>query len=257
MPGLIETAIIKLGLKDHRLTAAGSLSGGNKRKLSVAIAIVGNPSIILLDEPSAGMDPEARRFMWDVIAKISSSKTSAIILTSHLMEEAEALCTKMGIMVKGGRFKCMGSAQHIKNKYGRDKYEIEIKIEAPEHEALHTMAKEELSAYFVDEMDVDDDMEMRHNLNDSNLFIGAALAHLMRQGVDQMILQKILQELIITYRQASSPLKIGTLNEAFAEVNEENMGIKRADTCSATIFTEKLFTARNMFGSIKAICKEW
>ena len=76
----------------------------------MAIAIVGNPSIILLDEPSAGMDPEARRFMWQVVAKILSQKTSAVILTSHLMEEAEALCTKMGIMVKGGRFKCMGSS---------------------------------------------------------------------------------------------------------------------------------------------------
>ena len=78
--------------------------------MSVAICTVGNPPIILLDEPSAGMDPEARRFMWSVIAGITSKKTSAVILTSHLMEEAEALATKMGIMVKGGIFKCFGSA---------------------------------------------------------------------------------------------------------------------------------------------------
>lgn len=99
-----------MGLQDHRKKASGTLSGGNKRKLSVAIAIVGNPPIILLDEPSAGMDPEARRFMWQVVAKIASQKTSAVILTSHLMEEAEALSTKMGIMVKGGKFQCFGSA---------------------------------------------------------------------------------------------------------------------------------------------------
>lgn len=49
---------------------AGTLSGGNKRKLSLAISVIGNPPIILLDEPSAGMDPEARRFMWDAIIKI-------------------------------------------------------------------------------------------------------------------------------------------------------------------------------------------
>jgi ABC-type multidrug transport system ATPase subunit len=66
----------------------------------VAIATVGNPPIILLDEPSAGMDPKARRFMWDVVANIASNKTSAVILTTHLMEEAEALCTKIGIMVR-------------------------------------------------------------------------------------------------------------------------------------------------------------
>ena len=69
---LVDDAINKLGLLIHRGTAAGKLSGGNKRKLSVAIAIVGNPPIIMLDEPSAGMDPEARRFMWSVVARIAS-----------------------------------------------------------------------------------------------------------------------------------------------------------------------------------------
>jgi ATP-binding cassette subfamily A (ABC1) protein 3 len=60
-----------MNLQEHRKKLAGSLSGGNKRKLSVAIAVLGNPPIILLDEPSAGMDPEARRFMWSVVANIS------------------------------------------------------------------------------------------------------------------------------------------------------------------------------------------
>lgn len=73
------------------------------------------------------MDPEARRFMWSVVAKIAENKTSAIVLTTHSMDEAEALSTKMGIMVKGGIFKCFGTAQHIKNKFGTG-YVIEIKI---------------------------------------------------------------------------------------------------------------------------------
>ena len=68
---LIDRAIKDLNLDSHRKKQAGSLSGGNKRKLSVAMAVLGNPPIILLDEPSAGMDPEARRFMWSVVAKIS------------------------------------------------------------------------------------------------------------------------------------------------------------------------------------------
>lgn len=61
---IVEKTIEELNLSDHRLKPAGTLSGGNKRKLSVAMALIGNPPIILLDEPSAGMDPEARRFMW-------------------------------------------------------------------------------------------------------------------------------------------------------------------------------------------------
>jgi ABC-type multidrug transport system ATPase subunit len=68
---VIEDAVARLDLVIHRKKAAGDLSGGNKRKLSVAIAIIGNPPIVLLDEPSAGMDPEARRFMWSVVSGIT------------------------------------------------------------------------------------------------------------------------------------------------------------------------------------------
>jgi ATP-binding cassette, subfamily A (ABC1), member 3 len=133
---LIEKAIEDLNLTEHRTKPAGTLSGGNKRKLSVAMALIGNPPIILLDEPSAGMDPEARRFMWRVVAGISQErKKSAVILTTHSMEEAEALSTKMGIMVQGGVFKCFGSAQHIKNKFGTG-YEIEVKIKKATNEDM-------------------------------------------------------------------------------------------------------------------------
>lgn len=121
----------QLNLTDSKDKPAGTLSGGNKRKLSVAIAIIGNPPIILLDEPSAGMDPEARRFMWSVIEKISQQdKKSAVVLTSHSMEEAEALSTKMGIMARWGIFCCYGSSQHIKSKFSTG-YEIQIKIRKP------------------------------------------------------------------------------------------------------------------------------
>lgn len=73
------------------------------------------------------MDPEARRFMWSIVGEIAAQKMSAVVLTTHSMDEAEALSTKMGIMVKGGKFKCMGSAQHIKHKFGTG-FAIEIKV---------------------------------------------------------------------------------------------------------------------------------
>ena len=79
---------------------------------------LGNPPIVLLDEPSTGVDPQAKRYMWTIISNISTlRKQSTVVLTTHSMEEAEALCTKMGIMVDG-QFKCFGSSQHIKDKYG-------------------------------------------------------------------------------------------------------------------------------------------
>ena len=126
-PELVEYAIKQLGLNDQRWKAVGTLSGGNQRKVCVAIALVGNPPIILLDEPSTGMDPEARRFMWQVVAGIAQSKTSAVVLTTHSMEEAEALSQRIGIMVKGGIFKCLGSPQHIKSKFGSG-FLIELKL---------------------------------------------------------------------------------------------------------------------------------
>ena len=107
-----------MDLRDFENIRAEQLSGGNKRKLSVAMALIGNPPIIFLDEPSTGVDPKAKRFMWSIVSKISTQrKKSSVIITTHSMEEAEALCTKMGIMV-AGRFKCFGSSQHIKAKYG-------------------------------------------------------------------------------------------------------------------------------------------
>jgi len=98
-----------MNLIEYRGRASAKLSGGNKWKLNVALALIGNPPVVFLDEPSAGMDPHARRFMWKVISRISTMrKNSAVILTTHSMEEAEALSNNMGIMVDG-EFKCFGS----------------------------------------------------------------------------------------------------------------------------------------------------
>uniref|UniRef100_A0A8C0MQN9 ABC transporter domain-containing protein n=1 Tax=Canis lupus familiaris TaxID=9615 RepID=A0A8C0MQN9_CANLF len=91
-------------------------SGGNKRRLSNAIALMGKPSVIFLDEPSTGMDPEARRLLWNRVTRARESD-KVIIITSHSMEECDALCTRLAIMVKG-KIMCLGSPQHLKNKFG-------------------------------------------------------------------------------------------------------------------------------------------
>ena len=130
---IIENLLEQMDLVEFRNVQVQTLSGGNKRKVSVAMAMVGNPPIVFLDEPSTGMDPKAKRFMWTIISKISTlRKKSTVILTTHSMEEAEALCTKMGIMV-AGQFKCFGSSQHLKDKYGTG-FEVEVKIQYPTHE---------------------------------------------------------------------------------------------------------------------------
>ncbi|EAS03348.1 ABC transporter family protein (macronuclear) [Tetrahymena thermophila SB210] len=126
----VNEKLDELNLRKFENVVSRTYSGGNKRKLSVAIAMLGNPPIAFLDEPSTGMDPGNRRFMWNVISDIATNrKKTSIILTTHSMEEAEALGTKVGIVV-GGNFKCMGSIQHLKSKFGKG-YEVSMKTYIP------------------------------------------------------------------------------------------------------------------------------
>merc|ERR1712244_111514 len=113
-----------LTLNKYKNRVAGTYSGGNKRKLSVAVAMIGNPPVILLDEPSTGMDPVSRRFMWEFIATTMSGR--CVILTTHSMEECEALCNRIGIQVNG-QLKCIGTAQHLKQRYGKG-YQLDITL---------------------------------------------------------------------------------------------------------------------------------
>ncbi|KAL4488936.1 hypothetical protein ABPG72_005723 [Tetrahymena utriculariae] len=130
---LITQKIKELDLTEQEHKLAGTYSGGNKRKLSVAIAMLGNPPTVFLDEPSTGMDPAARRFMWSVISRISTKrKTSSVILTTHSMEEAEALSTRIAFQVEG-ILKCIVTVQQIKDKFGEG-YEVEIKLNVPSDE---------------------------------------------------------------------------------------------------------------------------
>ena len=112
----VNSMLKKMSLENYSDKFAGDFSGGNKRKLSVAIALLCDPKIVYLDEPSTGMDPASRRFMWSIITESMDSR--AVILTTHSMEEADALCTRIGIMVNG-KLECLGSSQHLKSKFGK------------------------------------------------------------------------------------------------------------------------------------------
>jgi len=96
---------VHLGKFSHLKSTA--LSGGMKRRLSVAIALVGDPKIVFLDEPTTGLDPENRRQLWDILAKCKIGR--AMVLTTHLMEEADVLCNRIGIQ-DHGVLRCVGNS---------------------------------------------------------------------------------------------------------------------------------------------------
>nr|XP_054496659.1 ATP-binding cassette sub-family A member 13 [Agelaius phoeniceus] len=118
-----EDLVNRLHLSAHADKLVRTYSAGTKRKLSTAVALVGKPQILLLDEPSSGMDPCSKRYLWKAILKEVQDGCAAV-LTSHSMEECEALCTRLAIMVNGA-FKCLGSPQHIKNRFGEG-YSVKV-----------------------------------------------------------------------------------------------------------------------------------
>ncbi|XP_021364515.1 ATP-binding cassette sub-family A member 1-like isoform X2 [Mizuhopecten yessoensis] len=119
---VVEDLVTRLGL-DFVDRTVHTYSGGMKRKLSIAIALLGEPDVVFLDEPTTGMDPVAKRLVWNCLMTCVKNE-QAVILTSHSMEECDALCTRLAIMVNG-EFRCLGSPQNLKNKYG-DGYTVKL-----------------------------------------------------------------------------------------------------------------------------------
>ena len=99
-PRSIDEVIVALDLGDRRTALTKDLSGGQKQRLSVALALVNDPELVFLDEPTTGMDPAARRSLWDLIRGLKANGRT-VLLTTHYMEEAEELCDRVAIIDHG------------------------------------------------------------------------------------------------------------------------------------------------------------
>jgi len=111
----VQESMESVGLASFKNNLVKGLSGGEKRRLSIAIALVGDPKLIFLDEPTTGLDPDVRRLIWSILNEISSGRT--IIITTHSMEEAEVLCHRIAIM-SHGTMRCCNTQLKLKEKYG-------------------------------------------------------------------------------------------------------------------------------------------
>ncbi|OUM62917.1 hypothetical protein PIROE2DRAFT_43828 [Piromyces sp. E2] len=118
------------GIEIHKNKKVSQISGGTKRKLSLIIAICTSPSYLILDEPSAGMDPFTRRYMWKLISELKKVRETATILTTHSTEEAEALCDRIAILIKG-RLVCIDTPKSIKMSHSNT-YTLEVFTSNPE-----------------------------------------------------------------------------------------------------------------------------
>ncbi|ULU05179.1 hypothetical protein L3Y34_017709 [Caenorhabditis briggsae] len=114
---VIEMVLICIGMTDHADKKIQHCSGGQKRKISVGIALMSRSPCVMLDEPTAGIDPRARREIWDILHNMREKGNSSIVLTSHSMDECEALCTRIGILREGDMI-AVGSSQELKSRFG-------------------------------------------------------------------------------------------------------------------------------------------
>jgi ABC-type multidrug transport system ATPase subunit len=122
----VDRMIDSLGFPEKAYSAAGTLSGGQKRRLCVGISMVGGNSVVYLDEPTAGLDPVSRRHLWELVQRNREGR--AILLTTHFMDEADVLGDRIAI-VKEGRLRALGSARYLKKRFGMG-YLIRCSMEA-------------------------------------------------------------------------------------------------------------------------------
>ncbi|CAF3456278.1 unnamed protein product [Rotaria sp. Silwood1] len=110
----IDNILNLIGLVDQQYTWAKNLSGGMKRRLSIGISLVGNPKVLILDEPTSGIDPYNRRFIWTIIRKMKEAG-KCIIMTTHFLEEADVLSDRIAVMTKG-RLQANGTPEFLKQQ---------------------------------------------------------------------------------------------------------------------------------------------
>jgi ATP-binding cassette subfamily A (ABC1) protein 3 len=125
----VNAILVATGLSRFQTRLASKLSGGNKRKLSLGIALIGNPSVLLLDEPSSGMDAAAKRIMWRTLLGVAAPGR-ALLITTHSMEEADKLATRVGIMKR--KMLALGTVSELGERYG-DAWVVQLVLKsAPE-----------------------------------------------------------------------------------------------------------------------------
>ncbi|XP_012080230.1 ABC transporter A family member 2 isoform X2 [Jatropha curcas] len=152
-----QESLAKVRLTESAKVRTRSYSGGMRRRLSVAISLIGDPKLIILDEPTTGMDPISRRHVWDIIQ--DAKKGRSIVLTTHSMEEADILSDRIGIMAKG-RLRCIGNSIRLKSRFGTGfvtnvSFIENATAQSPPNATVdHTNQHEDVKQFFKDHLDV-------------------------------------------------------------------------------------------------------
>ena len=132
-PRGVDEVIALVGLEEQAAQRAGRLSGGQQRRLDVGVALIGNPELVFLDEPTTGFDPDARRQFWDVISGLRDLGTT-VFLTTHYMDEAQVLADRVAVM-RDGKVAALGTPAELQAMRG----DVEIRFVLPHDVALDAL----------------------------------------------------------------------------------------------------------------------
>lgn len=149
-------------LAERRHDKAKTLSGGMKRRLQIARALLHNPKILFLDEPTVGLDPQTRRRLWEIIRGLNQQQGMTMLLTTHYMEEVEYLCNRIGVMDRG-RLIEMGTLAQLRRKHGEG---ILMRQKGDRWEYIFFPTLEEANAYLDQQPDKTGMMTRPSNLED-------------------------------------------------------------------------------------------
>uniref|UniRef100_A0A672R3J8 ATP binding cassette subfamily A member 2 n=1 Tax=Sinocyclocheilus grahami TaxID=75366 RepID=A0A672R3J8_SINGR len=223
----MDKMIEDLELSNKRHSLVQTLSGGMKRKLSVAIAFVGGSRAVILDEPTAGVDPYARRAIWDLILKYKQGRT--ILLSTHHMDEADLLGDRIAI-ISHGKLKCCGSPLFLKSTYG-DGYKLTlVKKQSDSHTSSLSPASsispcsESRVTQFIRQY-----VASCLLVSDSNTELSYVLpSEAVRKGCFERLFQALEQSLD-SLALTSFGVMDTTLEEVFLKVSEEDLSLENSD----------------------------
>jgi ABC-2 type transport system ATP-binding protein len=199
------------------------LSGGMKRRLSIAISMIGCRDSIILDEPSAGLDPDTRIKLWRTIEKLRNDNSKSVVLTTHLMEEAEALCDRIGI-IKDGSLVALGTSSELKTLYGNTlKLNILVIVTKIDGEELEKTVRErinQITSSLSTELNsnvkiVREKCALRANGTATHLFLQYGI---LQQGVDIIFILKKIGSFCRDHEIIEFSFSETTLDEVFLYV---------------------------------------
>jgi ABC-2 type transport system ATP-binding protein len=164
--------IKKVGLEEKRKTKAEKLSGGMKKRLNLIIGLVHDPEILFLDEPTAGLDPQTRRLIWDYLFELKS-RNKTIFLTTHYMDEADILSDRLAI-IDHGKIIAEGSPEYLKETIGKGDV-LNLKIEGAKSNLLKSIKELKNNEYILDAFYLEEEMLTRVSAMDGIGKIGKIL----------------------------------------------------------------------------------